>query len=78
MQSKIFKKSQTNEYYFEEGCYINELANSDDDLQVSVGNLLGFAGQYGPEGRVHAPDGLQRFRRADAVPMEALIRFAQP
>ena len=36
MKSRIFKNQSNNEYYFEEGCYINELANSEDDQEVSV------------------------------------------
>jgi mannose-6-phosphate isomerase-like protein (cupin superfamily) len=36
MQVQILKTPETAEYYFEEGCYILELSNSEQDPQLSV------------------------------------------
>ena len=34
--AKIIKFDQSREYYFKEGCFINELSNSEADADVSV------------------------------------------
>jgi mannose-6-phosphate isomerase-like protein (cupin superfamily) len=36
MQPYINKADFSNEYYFDEGCYITELSNSDDDPSLSI------------------------------------------
>lgn len=36
MQAQILKTPETAEYYFEEGCYILELSNSEQDPQLSI------------------------------------------
>ncbi|MDD1611173.1 MAG: cupin domain-containing protein [Methylococcaceae bacterium] len=36
MQAQIFKTPESDEYYFEEGCFILELSNSDQDPQLSI------------------------------------------
>ena len=36
MQVQILKTPETAEYYFEEGCYILELSNSEQDPQLSI------------------------------------------
>jgi mannose-6-phosphate isomerase-like protein (cupin superfamily) len=35
-QARIRKLDRAAEYYFREGCYINELANTEDDPAVSI------------------------------------------
>lgn len=36
MQPRILKHNPAAEYFFEEGCFINELSNTDEDSQASV------------------------------------------
>lgn len=36
MQPHIKKANLSSEYYFDEGCYISELSNSNDDSQLSI------------------------------------------
>jgi mannose-6-phosphate isomerase-like protein (cupin superfamily) len=36
MQAKILTTPETDEYYFEEGCFILELSNSEQDPQLSI------------------------------------------
>jgi mannose-6-phosphate isomerase-like protein (cupin superfamily) len=36
MQAQIIKISESDEYYFEEGCFILELSNLDQDPQLSI------------------------------------------
>lgn len=36
MKASILKFNQDSEFYFDEGCYINELSNSDNDPDVSI------------------------------------------
>jgi mannose-6-phosphate isomerase-like protein (cupin superfamily) len=36
MQARILKAAETEEYYFEEGCFILELSNSKHDPHVSI------------------------------------------
>lgn len=36
MSAKIIYSQSTQEYWFEEGCYIQEIGNSGDDPQVSI------------------------------------------
>ncbi|MDD1607353.1 MAG: cupin domain-containing protein [Methylococcaceae bacterium] len=36
MQAQILKTPESDEYYFEEGCFILELSNSDQDPQLSI------------------------------------------
>lgn len=36
MQTSIKKQAADSEYFFEEGCFITELSNSEDDSDVSI------------------------------------------
>ena len=36
MKSKIKRCDLADEYFFDEGCYITEISNSDDDQQMSI------------------------------------------
>lgn len=36
LQASIARYQPANEYYFEEGCFINELSNQPDDTSVSI------------------------------------------
>jgi len=36
MKAQVSKAAEQNEYFFEEGCFILELSNSDDDPDVSI------------------------------------------
>lgn len=36
MQARILKTPESDEYYFEEGCFILELSNSEQDPQLSI------------------------------------------
>jgi len=36
MKAQVLKAAEQNEYFFEEGCFILELSNSDDDPDVSI------------------------------------------
>jgi len=36
MQAQIIKTSESDEYYFEEGCFILELSNTAQDRQLSI------------------------------------------
>ncbi len=39
MQPKILKYEPANEYFFREGCFINELSNTGDDPELSVARV---------------------------------------
>jgi mannose-6-phosphate isomerase-like protein (cupin superfamily) len=39
MQLKILKYDPEKEYFFREGCFINELSNTDDDPELSVARV---------------------------------------
>ena len=39
MQKKILSYSRDKEYFFREGCFINELSNSDADPQLSIARV---------------------------------------
>ena len=36
MQASVKKFNSSKEYYFQEGCFINELSNSEDDAELSI------------------------------------------
>ena len=36
MKAQVLKTADQNEYFFEEGCFILELSNSEDDPEVSI------------------------------------------
>ena len=45
MESQIKHIDTTKEYYFEEGCYINELSNSSEDPDVSIAQARVLPGE---------------------------------
>jgi mannose-6-phosphate isomerase-like protein (cupin superfamily) len=45
MQSKILSYHASREYFFREGCFINELSNSDDDPELSIARVRVEAGE---------------------------------
>ena len=45
MKAAIHKFAASNEYYFEEGCHINELYNTPDDQEMSVVSARVLSGE---------------------------------
>ncbi len=56
MQAKILKYEPEKEYFFREGCFINELSNTDDDPELSIARVRVRVGEctawHRLEGRV--------------------------
>ena len=55
MQAQIIKTSESDEYYFEEGCFILELSNTAQDPQLSIARARVKAGM---STRLHRLTGL--------------------
>ena len=53
MKTGIRRFDPDSEYYFDEGCYINELSNSGDDPQVSIARARVAPGQTTRWHRLH-------------------------
>jgi mannose-6-phosphate isomerase-like protein (cupin superfamily) len=45
MQTNILKYDPSREYFFREGCYINELSNSEQDQELSIARVRVEAGE---------------------------------
>ena len=53
MEAQIKHIDTTKEYYFEEGCYINELCNSNEDPDVSIARARVLPGETTRWHRLH-------------------------
>ena len=53
METIIKQIDATKEYYFEEGCYINELSNSSEDPEVSIAPARVLPGEATRWHRLH-------------------------
>jgi mannose-6-phosphate isomerase-like protein (cupin superfamily) len=53
MEAQIKHIDTTKEYYFEEGCYINELCNSNEDPDVSIARARVLPGETTHWHRLH-------------------------
>ena len=77
MKAGIRKFATEKEYYFDEGCYINELSNSADDPELSIARARVASGQTtrwhrlkGVSERYVVLEGRGRVEVADLAPEE--------